>query len=330
MNTNQHNGTVLCPVCTVACSKAPLYTYSSAAAASHFCPVSRGKDRHDELRRCISRLWHGDSCRILRCDHCGFAFGYPFVGGDEEFYRLLHASGGYPRWKWDFDVGMAELAAFPRGGQVLDVGAGSGQFLRRLPDVWRGFATEGSDVMRELLRSRRIEVFETLTEAARSQAGRFQIVTLFQVLEHLSDFRDVLATCRELLQANGRIVVVVPDGNAMIRQERVTGSADMPPNHICKWTPDSLCHALNEAGFRIRRTQSEPRSLKSIRGLLHLRLIADAYNPRSLAAKAYGIQRRQLRIAMLGALSLGGFARLLPHIREWPLSGSFATVGEAA
>src|SRR5436309_725527 len=111
---------------------------------------------------------------------------------------------GYPRWKWDFDVGMAELAGFPRGGQVLDVGAGSGQFLRRLPEGWRGFATEGSDVMRELLRTRSIEVFETLTEALRLQPGRFHIVTLFQVLEHLSDFREVLATCRELVQVNGR------------------------------------------------------------------------------------------------------------------------------
>jgi hypothetical protein len=79
-----------CPVCGVSCSESPLYRYTAAAAAAHFCPRTRDAGRNHRLEQSIRKLWQGETCVILRCKACTFTFGYPFVGGDEEFYSILH------------------------------------------------------------------------------------------------------------------------------------------------------------------------------------------------------------------------------------------------
>jgi len=130
---------VSCPVCHKHCDAKPLYRYTVFQAASHFCPPGRDASRYERLVTCIRRLWKGDECVILRCGNCGFSFGHPFVGGEHEFYRILHEQKGYPTWRWDYDVALAEaLMKFP-GGKVLDVGAGVGMFLRGLPDSWQPY-----------------------------------------------------------------------------------------------------------------------------------------------------------------------------------------------
>src|SRR6266508_5992194 len=93
---------------------------------------------------------------------------------------------------------------------------------------------------------------------AQANAATFQVVTLFQVLEHIAEFELVLNQCRELLAPGGRLVVTVPDGEAMIRQERLTGCHDMPPNHVNKRTPESLSRVLLRAGFDCGQPIYEP------------------------------------------------------------------------
>ena len=85
---------VNCPVCSAHCAGLPLYRYTVEQAAAHFCPPGRDADRYERLVKCIRRLWKGDESVILRCGSCGFGFGHPFVGGDEEFYRILHEQKG--------------------------------------------------------------------------------------------------------------------------------------------------------------------------------------------------------------------------------------------
>ena len=98
-----------CPACSAACADPPLFRYTAEQAAAHFCPPVREPDRNARLRRCVERLWGGDDCEVLRCRECGFGFGRPFVGGDEEFYSILHEQAGYPAWRWDYDVALDKV-----------------------------------------------------------------------------------------------------------------------------------------------------------------------------------------------------------------------------
>lgn len=320
---------VLCPVCASPCAGPPLYRYTIEQAATHFCPPTRDADRNRRLQGCIAALWQGKYCVIYRCDQCGFAFGYPFVGGDEEFYCILHEQKDYPAWRWDYDVAIRQAIEKFDGGRVLDIGAGVGMFLRGLDGDWDRHAVEGSETTRRELEASGIRVFRDLSEAAQSYAGTFQVITLFQVLEHIADFDLVLRQCRELLGTGGRLVVTVPDGDAMIRQERLTGCPDMPPNHINKWTPESLTRVLRRSGFECSQAIHEPSSWRNLKANLHLRVGADATNQDSLAAQVYRIRSRPLRIAAMSLLGGSALLRMLPAGRKLRLGGAFAMVGVA-
>lgn len=323
------SASVNCPVCGTVCSDPPLYRYSASEAAALFCPTSRDADRHLRLKAAINKLWQGEECIILRCKECGFAFGYPFVGGDEEFYSILHEQKGYPAWRWDYDIAIREALRSTSGGRILDIGAGVGFFLRSLGSEWQCYAVEGSESTRGQLEASGIKVFRDLSQAAQSKAGTFQVITMFQVLEHIAEFRPVLAQCRQLLGAGGRLVITVPDGEAMIRQERLTGCPDMPPNHINKWTIESLSHVLRDAEFELQPAIFEPPSWQNFATALYLRIIADATNPRSLAAQVYRVQKKRLRAPLLACLGVPALLRMLPHFRQLREGGAFAMVGIA-
>lgn len=318
-----------CPVCGSNCDDPPLYEYTAEEAAAHFCTPTRNSERNRRLKECILRLWQGSTCVILRCRECGFAFGSPFVGGDEEFYCLLHEQRGYPAWRWDYDIAITEAVNKFNGGRILDIGAGVGNFLKRLDRSWERYALEGSDLTRGDLESAGLRVFRDLGEAADLHAGEFQVITIFQVLEHLAEFELVLSQCRRLLGADGRLVVTVPDGDAMIRQECLTGCADMPPNHLSKWTPSSLGRILSSAGFEVGKVVAEPHSWRNVVAAIHLKVMADAAKGRPMSAQVYAIKNKRFRVFALAMLGVPAFVKLVRHLRPLSAGGAFAIVGVA-
>jgi 2-polyprenyl-3-methyl-5-hydroxy-6-metoxy-1,4-benzoquinol methylase len=329
MNLASTLTSVKCPVCDTVCSDPPLYRYTASEAATHFCPITRNSARHHRLKASISKLWRGEECVILQCKECQFAFGYPFVSGDEEFYSILHEQQGYPTWRWDYDLAIREALSPFEKGQILDIGAGAGMFLRRLDPEWKCYAVEGSELTREPLKAAGIHVFSDLSTVPESEFGTFQVVTLFQVLEHIADFRSVLAQCRQMLCKGGRLFISVPNGEAMIRQFLLTGCPDMPPNHVNKWTPDSLSRVLHDAEFNPQPPVFEPSSWDNLKLALHLRIMTEATNERSIAAQVYRISNKRLRALLLSALGLPALIRLLPYVQQLRQGGSFVMIGIA-
>ena len=218
---------IICPVCGLACTGTALYRYTVAEAAEHFCSPTRNLDRNQRLQTAIRNLWQQETCDIYRCQHCGFGFGHPHIGGDEAFYSILHEQKAYPAWRWDYDFAVQEALALAGGGMILDIGAGVGSFLRCLPANWQRWAVELSHSNRRDLENEKIQVIPDLSTAALMHKEAFQVVTLFQVLEHISEFKSALKNCHQLLAPTGKIVITVPDGDAMI------GRKNSPAVPIC-------------------------------------------------------------------------------------------------
>jgi 2-polyprenyl-3-methyl-5-hydroxy-6-metoxy-1,4-benzoquinol methylase len=327
MNKTHSSGAIesTCPVCE-SCNQSELIAhYTVVEAARQFCTETRDPIRNAHLRRCIARLWEGDECLVLRCRECGFGYGFPHIGGDEEFYSILHEQHSYPRWRWEFEFALSDIKSeLPIDSAALDFGAGTGSFLMSLDGSWHRYAVEGSPTTRKILQDRGITVFRNLAEVLPSNIGCFRLITLFQVLEHIAEFSDTLKMCRKIIHPQGQIVISVPDGDAMIEQERVTGCADMPPNHINKWTPKSLALALEQADFSVDEVKIESPSWKTLKNAIYLRILTDAARPRSLARQVYRLRSRPARIALMPLLALPAAAKLIPHWRYLRKGGSFA------
>jgi 2-polyprenyl-3-methyl-5-hydroxy-6-metoxy-1,4-benzoquinol methylase len=321
--------TLRCPVCGSPCHEPPWREYGIEEAARHFCPEIRDANRYRRLRDCIARLWNDRPCRVLHCSNCGFGFADPFVGGDEEFYSILHEQQGYPGWRWDYDVAIEHASITAAGGRILDIGAGSGVFLQGLSSNWNKFAVEGSATTRGILSAKGIEVFESLAAAETVSAASFDVITLFQVLEHMAQFEEVLRLSRSLAKAGAMIVITVPDAAAMRQQEELTGCADMPPNHVCKWTPKSIFIALEKAGFSVRHVIYEPASFAAFRSAVHLRILADREKRGSLARQIYRIKSKVIRSVCLAVLAVPTGIRFAGALKRVSTGGAFAVIANA-
>jgi SAM-dependent methyltransferase len=142
--------------------------------------------------------------------------------------------------------------------RLLDVGCGSGTLLKVLQH--RGFDVFGFEPSAEAARLASEAGLAVTSGGNLEEAGfpaeSFHIVTLFHVLEHLTDPRRVLSEVRRLLDARGRIVVQVP--NIQSWQSRLCGTRwyglDVP-RHVINYSLDAIRKLLVDCGFRIRRTR---------------------------------------------------------------------------
>ena len=123
----------------------------------------------------------------------------------------------------DYMAGPAARAFFRRvlrqlGGvdpsarpTLLDVGAGQGALIEEAEAL--GYDTLGIDRCEPLARRARAKGLRVECTSADDLegAGRFDVVTMMDVIEHVPDPRRLLAAARRLLKPLGRLVVYTPN-----------------------------------------------------------------------------------------------------------------------
>lgn len=83
-------------------------------------------------------------------------------------------------------------------------------------------------------------------------SGSLDLVTLWQVLEHIGQPRPLLKRCHEMLRPGGLLVASVPNIEGL--SSRLTGERwwglDVP-RHLLHYAPETLRRGLEQAGFRV-------------------------------------------------------------------------------
>lgn len=105
----------------------------------------------------------------------------------------------------------------PDGGRLLDAGCGNGIFLELLLGR-SGWEVVGVDASQEAVarcRDKGIHAVQAVIEAF-SDADRFDVVTLWELIEHVFDPLGVLRRCRELLRPGGVLVLTTRTSAGLI------------------------------------------------------------------------------------------------------------------
>ncbi|MDB4204681.1 class I SAM-dependent methyltransferase [Polaribacter sp.] len=102
------------------------------------------------------------------------------------------------------------LNSFTSGSKsVLDFGAGTGDFLKICKNNnWQVLGIEPSAEARENAVKKGIYLKENLLDITNQ---KFDIITLWHVLEHVENLKNTIKVLKSLLQPEGRIVVAVPN-----------------------------------------------------------------------------------------------------------------------
>lgn len=202
---------------------------------------------------------------IASCDGCGVLRTLPEMDEIElaSFYpRQYWGSEGSPSEQW-IRSSQAEKTKFLKraglfAGRVLDIGCGSGYFLRALePENWERFGVENGKSAAEFA-SRWLgkdRIFPGTIIEAGFQDSFFDVVTFWSVLEHTNEPRKNLMEVRRILRPGGSLIIQVP--NADSYQARWFGGqwfALDAPRHRYHFSVRTLAHLLSEIGFQIYRT----------------------------------------------------------------------------
>ena len=143
---------------------------------------------------------------------------------------------------------MASLiSTYPNAPDVLEVGCGSGNVLRDLAKLPRG-RFFGMDLFSEGFTTARRRSPAPLLQADlhRPPFRRdFDLVCLFDVLEHIEEDVDVLVDLAKMLRPGGRLVLTVPAHPAL------WSYADELAHHVRRYTASGLSETITRAGLQV-------------------------------------------------------------------------------
>lgn len=214
------------------------------------------------------------------------------------------------------------------GYRVLEVGCGTGNVLRVLRDICSDGIVIGMDLFSEGLTFARERTTAALVQGDMHHppfaTGKFDIIGLFDVLEHLPDDMAVLGDLHSLLTDHGALLLTVPAHPVL------WSYFDEASCHCRRYLPGELRAKLTEAGYRLEYLTQY---MAAIFPLVWIGRRLAALAGRSVGAQAAGVNalaERELRIdpfinSLLAGI-LGWEVHFLAHRRRLPFGTSLLAI----
>jgi SAM-dependent methyltransferase len=230
----------------------------TSGSTGDVCPICEGSGAREWLK--APDRFHGRQERytLVRCPSCSLVWlSHPPKPNEmhlhytEAYDRLISAAGENSPSRWGFR--KEALAPHKQSGALLDLGCSSGAFLRSLGgNAWDLYGVEMSaESAKEAQRKTGASVFVGEILDAGFPPAFFDVITCFDVLEHLYEPRRVMAKVAEWLKPGGIFYVLVP--NIDSAEGRVFGSywhGLELPRHLFHYCPESLEFLAKSAGLR--------------------------------------------------------------------------------
>jgi SAM-dependent methyltransferase len=273
--------------------------------------------------------------RFLRCCDCGSATLDPLPSSEhlltlypsDYTFKPERGRSALQRflqtieWRCFYEPGFLQRVALMRrltglrGGLVLEVGCGSGLFLRYLRKS--GYAVEGVETSKtDVMYARErfgLTVFEGTLETLPLELGHYDAVVMVNVLEHIPDPAATVARIHSLLKPGGWVVLVLPvidSGQARWLGARWSAVTEAP-RHVAIPSTAGARRLLGAAGFEDIRWMPSP--LAENAGHIVLSLLPAAATPNSYGkVGGAGILARRVAgaLLMLPSLLLAAVERL--------------------
>lgn len=222
---------------------------------------------------------------IYRCRKCGLEFCNPMksmsameYGEDVSYnhFRALGESSQHSVLWWGhkqfIKTTLTDLS-LKSNSRILDIGCGTGAFVSFA--LKHGYDACGVDFDRNSVGiahktgELRDRVFLAGTSNVRDlfSGRKFDVVTFFEVLEHVEDLDAFLALVSDLLAPDGLIALYVPLADRWSLRFNPREPADYPPNHLTRWTIRALRILMRNNGFKVVQVQESPVSFGLYRAI---------------------------------------------------------------
>ena len=220
------------------------------------CPICAGAE--------ATPVWDKDGYHLVRCAACATVYVRPIPS--DEFLAAHYQASAY--FEGDGSQGYRSYADtrkallplfrrrlraldthFPQRGRLLDYGCAAGYFLQLAqPDGWHIAGVElSAEMARQAEQTLGVPIARDLSQLA---PGPFDVICLWEVIEHLPRPVAELRQLFERLRPGGALMLSTPNTNHwQAAREPEAWAGYRPPSHLLFFTPDTLAAALRRAGF---------------------------------------------------------------------------------
>ena len=252
--------------------------------------------RTGELRRELSRyancpvceksetkpVFMKDGFRYVKCIGCGIVFINPQFDETRLLarYRSLPSQNYWvevlqtgPQMQYDtkkFRNALQDIEKFVTPGRILDIGCSIGLFLKLARE--RGWETYGVELNRKArsaaVKLHGLDVYGKPLDELNFENNFFDIITLWEVLEHLQEPRKILIQAHRILRKGGVLVILVPNLDSLAVRIMWERAATFGWGHLWYFTPAALTKMLHSLGYKVFQDSTELGEIDTISNYL--------------------------------------------------------------
>jgi len=231
------------------------------------CPVC-GSGQFEHFITCKDYTVSKENFNIVSCKDCSFKFTNPRPADSDlgRYYKsedyvshsntrkgLINKLYHLVRSR-TLKQKLGLISSYVSRGTILDYGCGTGMFLNTCEEAgWKSFGFEPDPEARKIASQQGALVTSSKSELAPEQ---FDIITLWHVLEHVTDLRSTLDFFQSSLSQKGRLIIAVPNYSSYdARHYGEFWAGYDVPRHIYHFNLESIQRLLSQFGFKLEATR---------------------------------------------------------------------------
>ena len=223
-----------------------------------------------DLFRCTSSSY-GHHPQIVKCRHCGHIYANPRWSDEdlkdaysdvEDVVYDAEREGRELTFREHLRV-MEQTIGPPGGRSLLDVGAYIGVFVEAAVAAgWNASGVEPSLWAVELANQRKIPIIRGTLDDVLSRGQMVDVITLWDVIEHLPEPKRVISKTIKLLNPGGYLVVHTMDIDSRIARLMGRKWPWLMDMHLHYFSQDSMANMLKEVGYEVIKSGTQGRFLR--------------------------------------------------------------------
>ena len=220
-------------------------------------------------------LVSGESFNIMECEKCSLRFTSPIPNENEigKYYESDKYISHAKRVTSIFDLVYKIIRKFTlqskrktveqfskkQSGTLLDIGCGTGDFLIKMKNYgWEINGVEINNSARAIAEKSIGKTIFNQNEFFNSDK-KYDAITLWHSLEHLHELKKYLQKISKSLNANGVVIIAVPNYNSSDAEyyQKDWAAYDVP-RHLYHFSFDSMLELMTGFGFELIEHKQMP------------------------------------------------------------------------
>ena len=204
-----------------------------------------------------------NSLNLKKCLFCGLVINSlrPDLESLEEYYSNPHY---YDYWsenisdkkieklkKTTYRYYLFKIKQYLTKGKFLDIGCGLGYALETASKLgWQSYGLEVSSKIAKITQKKfGKKIFVGLLEKSKIPHSFFNLISLFDVIEHFNNPLKCLTLINNLLVKDGFLMIVTPDIYSLTAKLFMTYWPHFLPEHLTYFSYSTLKKTLEKSGF---------------------------------------------------------------------------------